>query len=208
MTRPDPALPPQRAAPSAEPLLAIDFEASCLPWHGRSFPIEVGIADTRGHARAWLIRPQPHWQAWTWTAEAEALHGLTRARLLRDGQPASLVAAQLAEAVAGHRLVADSELDSGWMRLLMDAAPAGPGQAGPRPAVGHVVDLIGALGLDNDAVRACIAQLDAEALPRHRAAHDARWLGLLIGRLQRAAAPPAPAARDGAAVSRSPAGPL
>nr|MEC6700676.1 hypothetical protein [Sphingobium sp. SJ10-10] len=36
--------------------VTIDFEVSCLPHHGRSFPIEVGIADSQG-SRAWLIRP-------------------------------------------------------------------------------------------------------------------------------------------------------
>ena len=55
--------------------MAIDFEASCLPRHGRSFPIEVGIAGG-GIARSWIIRPHAAWAGWDWTAEAEALHGL------------------------------------------------------------------------------------------------------------------------------------
>ncbi len=86
--------------------MAIDFEASCLPRHGRSFPIEVGIAGG-GIARSWIIRPHAAWTGWDWTAEAEALHGLSRARIEAEGEPADLVLAQLAAAVAGCRVVAD-----------------------------------------------------------------------------------------------------
>ena len=55
---------------SALPILAVDFEASCLPRHGRSYPIEVGIANENGTARSWLIRPAVLWEGWTWTEEA------------------------------------------------------------------------------------------------------------------------------------------
>ena len=33
-------------------LIALDFEASCLPRHGRSYPIEIGIADEHGLIRS------------------------------------------------------------------------------------------------------------------------------------------------------------
>ena len=54
-------------------LVTIDFEASCLPRDGRSYPIEVGVADMAGWSRAWLIRPEAEWRGWTWWAEAQAL---------------------------------------------------------------------------------------------------------------------------------------
>ncbi|WP_236549427.1 hypothetical protein [Novosphingobium sp. TCA1] len=44
-----------------EPIL-IDFEASCLPEYGLSFPIEVAAARIDGQSRAWLIRPLPVWK--------------------------------------------------------------------------------------------------------------------------------------------------
>lgn len=162
--------------------LAIDFEASCLPWHGRSYPIEVGIADEEGAARSWLIRPAPDWEGWTWTEEAEALHGLTRERLRDEGQPVTLVASQLSEAIGGRSLIADSELDSYWMRTLM--AAAGFSQTF---AIEHIVNLIGQLDLRDEDVRTCIELVDRQALPRHRAAADARWLAALIGALRRSA---------------------
>ena len=37
-------------------IIAIDFEASCLPRHGRSYPIEVGVAGD-GIERSWIIAP-------------------------------------------------------------------------------------------------------------------------------------------------------
>ena len=37
-------------------IVTIDFEASCLPQRGRSYPIEVGIAGNKG-SLAWLIQP-------------------------------------------------------------------------------------------------------------------------------------------------------
>ncbi|MBS0220174.1 MAG: hypothetical protein JSR91_05470 [Proteobacteria bacterium] len=163
-------------------MLAIDFEASCLPWHGRSYPIEVGIANGDGTARSWLIRPAVQWERWTWTEEAEALHGLKRERLLAEGRSVGSVASELTRATAGYHLIADSELDDYWMRTLM--AAAGFSQA---PAVGHIVNLIGQLDLGEEEIRACVDLVDRQALPRHRAGADACWLAALVAALQRTA---------------------
>lgn len=92
--------------------VAIDFEANCLPRHGRSFPIEVWVTDGRG-VRSWLIRPVAERRAWDCTNEALALHGISPER----------------------RVVADSSLDSYWWRMLAggagaraeSCAPIGPG---------------------------------------------------------------------------------
>jgi DNA polymerase III epsilon subunit-like protein len=162
-----------------KPIMAIDFEASCLPRHGRSFPIEVGIADLRGNARSWLIRPHTCWADWSWTAEAQALHGLTRDALRRDGRPAHEVLAELGEAVRGHRVIADSMLDRDWLAALASAA------ARPAPCrIDHVAELFDELGATPDAVATARGRADRLPLKRHRAGDDARWLAGLITCLQ------------------------
>ncbi len=108
-------------------IVAIDFEASCLPRHGYSFPIEVGIALNGDHVRSWLIAPDPSWQHWDWTPEAEALHGISRDHLLAHGRPAEAVLAELTAAVGTSRLVSDSSLDQYWLDTLAVAA----GRASP-----------------------------------------------------------------------------
>jgi hypothetical protein len=160
-------------------ILAIDFEASCLPRHGRSYPIEVGIADEHGEVRSWLIRPAVAWRGWTWTQEAQALHRLSLEQLFDEGQPIESVARQLDASVQRHHLFADSYIDDYWMRTLMTAAER------PRhPRVDHIDALIDKIGLSDDQVRACVTAADSHGLPRHRAGDDARWLALLIAELR------------------------
>ena len=163
--------------------LTLDFEASCLPQHGRSFPIEGGLAGPGGFVRSWLIRPEPAWQDWTWTEEAEALHGLSYDRLVRDGLPAARVLADLAQVVGSRPVFADSYLDAGWMRTL-EAAVGAP----PLVRVRHIDALIDTLGLDDQAVARAVAEAHAQAIPRHRAGDDARWLQGLAALLEALAA--------------------
>ena len=87
-------------------LIALDFEASCLPRHGRSYPIEIGIADEHGLIRSWLIRPPDAWAGWGWTQEAERLHGISKEQLARDGLPPARVVAELEPYVRGARVIA------------------------------------------------------------------------------------------------------
>lgn len=165
-----------------KPIMAIDFEASCLPRHGRSFPIEVGIADLRGNARSWLIKPHPCWTDWTWTAEAQALHGLTLDAVRREGRPADAVLAELADAVSGHRVIADSILDRVWLEALASVT------ARPAPCrIDHVADLFDELRATPDAIAAARDHADRLPLKRHRAGDDARWLAGLITCLQEVA---------------------
>lgn len=156
-------------------VLTIDFEASCLPRHGRSFPIEVGIADDR-ISRSWLIRPHRDWWGWDWTERAQALHGLTRARIDDEGLPVDEVLAQLTEAVAGRRVVADSRIDQYWLDTLAAAA----GRQSPFTIV-HVSDLLGEMGVDDAAIGRAVAAADIACPARHRAGSDALWLSALIG---------------------------
>jgi hypothetical protein len=162
------------------PIATIDFEASCLPIHGRSYPIEVGIAEDDHAARSWLIRPHESWQDWDWTEEAERLHGLSRAQLIEDGLPVETVAAELAEALRGRRVFADSYLDGEWMATLAAAA-----QVALPARVGHLEEILVTLGVSGRAVAEMDAALDAQGFARHRAGEDARRLYALIEGLRR-----------------------
>ncbi len=170
------------------PIFTLDFEASCLPQHGRSFPIEVGLAGPDGSVCAWLIRPEPAWRDWTWTQEAEQLHGLSRDQLDRDGLPAGQVLDEVAEVLRGRPAYADSYLDAGWMRTLEAA-----GQAPPLVSVRHIDALIHQLDLPDPVVTRAVAEVAALPFRRHRAGEDARWLQALAGRLTAEAQARAPA---------------
>ncbi len=162
-------------------IVAIDFEASCLPRHGRSFPIEVGIAGDRFSSCSWLIRPHASWAGWTWTASAEAVHGLSLDRLYRDGLPAERVAAELIEAIGGRRIVADSLLDGIWMETLTGAA----GMA--TPPIAHVSELFEELDASDEDIAAAQAAVSGLPFLRHRAGDDARWLATMIAEVEAAA---------------------
>ena len=164
-------------------IITIDFEASCLPRHGRSFPIEVGIADGVS-ARSWLIRPHDSWAGWAWTAEAEALHGLSRQRIMDEGQPVTVVLAELAAATQGRQVVADSLIDQYWLDTLADAVGV------PSPfRIQHVAALIDAQGADDRQVDAAVAFADAQGAIRHQAAGDALWLWALVAHIGGVIAP-------------------
>ncbi|BAV63236.1 hypothetical protein [Sphingobium cloacae] len=159
--------------------ISIDFEASCLPYHGRSFPIEVGIACAGEAARSWLIRPHDDWAGWDWTGEAQSLHGLTRERLERDGLPAEHVIAELTAAIGTSRLVADSYLDAVWLTTLADAART------DSPAeIVHIEEVIDRLGADDAEIARAQVRVNACSFVRHRAGGDAQWLAEFIAALE------------------------
>lgn len=105
-------------------LVALDFEASCLPSAGRSYPIEVGLAwVATGETRTWLIRPAAAWASWTWDAVSQAVHGIERELLEAVGKPVDVVARELLEAVGDGQLVSDAaRLDGLWLATLLNAA--------------------------------------------------------------------------------------
>ncbi|WP_242126372.1 hypothetical protein [Sphingobium sp. Sx8-8] len=158
-------------------ILTIDFEASCLPRHGLSYPIEVGIAG-QGRAQSWLIRPHEDWAGWHWSAQAERLHGLTLEQVEREGQPVETVFTELVAAVEGHHMVADSLIDQYWLETLADAA----GQATPF-MIDHVSLLLDEHGAGERRIMEAVAFADARYPVRHRAASDALWLSSLLDHL-------------------------
>lgn len=155
-------------------IVTIDFEASCLPRHGRSFPIEVGIT-VAGRTRSWLIRPHESWAGWDWTAEAEAMHGLTFDQVMREGLPADAVLDRLVAGTEGRRVVADSLIDQYWLETLARAA----GEITPL-RIDHVSTLLDEYGAGNQRIGAAVAHADALYPVRHRAGSDSAWLWALI----------------------------
>lgn len=168
--------------------VTIDFEASCLPRHGRSFPIEVAVSGPSGTA-AWLIKPHPTWRDWDWTEEAFNLHGISREELDRNGLEPRVVMANLVRAIGSARVIADSVIDRQWMTTLHDVAPAPPASD---LRIDHVGTLFDEIGVTHEQIMAAQQHADALCPARHRAGADARWLRTLIDALIPAPAVPEP----------------
>ncbi|NWG72054.1 MAG: hypothetical protein HXY23_10665 [Parvularculaceae bacterium] len=99
----------------------IDLEASGLS--ASSWPIEVGWAFEFGPPRSLLIRPDDSWPQSAWSADAERLHGVTRADLDRDGRSARETAEALNDALAGLSVWSDApDWDGFWLFRLFQAA--------------------------------------------------------------------------------------
>jgi len=97
----------------------LDFEASSLRKNG--FPVEVGWVFEDGRAEGWLIRPAPGWT--DWDERAQAIHGLSRERLAREGESHEAVACRMVDTLSGHDLFASApSWDGKWLSLLLRAA--------------------------------------------------------------------------------------
>lgn len=107
------------------PVVVIDFEASCLPEYGRSYPIEVAIGDVdTGAVQEWLIRPEPQWVRWDWDPAAERVHGLSQATIVREGQSRAKVARAVARVLKGQHVLSDHPpYDQLWLARLMQGDP-------------------------------------------------------------------------------------
>ena len=155
----------------------LDFEASSLS--DSSYPVEVGWVCEDGREAEHLIRPAPDWTEWD--AAAEAVHGITREQLLREGTPVDVVCDRLVEVFEGNVVHASApSWDGHWLSMLL--------RAGGRPR--HLLRLRDSeeafveaararLGdvADEAAVAQAIAEARAvaEAKPAtHRALEDAR----------------------------------
>lgn len=97
----------------------LDFEASSLG--KRSYPIEVAWVFEDGRSESHLIRPAPDWD--DWDEEAQAIHGIARETLLRDGEPHDMVAARMIDQLSGQDLRASApSWDGKWLSALLRAA--------------------------------------------------------------------------------------
>lgn len=96
----------------------IDFEASSLSED--SYPIEVAWSDEKGEITSFLINPESAsgWDDWDEIAE-EMVHGISREQIVRDGQPAWLVARRMNEALKGKVVYTDAlVMDDFWLKRL------------------------------------------------------------------------------------------
>lgn len=107
------------ASPAGRPKAFLDFEASSLA--KRSYPIEVAWVFEDGRSEVFLIRPAPEWT--DWNAEAQAIHGIGRETLAREGTPLDVVAARMVEELDGCDLLASApSWDGKWLSALLRAA--------------------------------------------------------------------------------------
>ncbi|MAM59413.1 MAG: hypothetical protein CMN25_19040 [Salinicola sp.] len=98
----------------------LDIEASGF---GRgSYPIEVGLARADGSRCAFLIQPVQEWTHWD--PKAELLHGISRARLVREGHPPIEVARWLNDELGASGIAYSDSwgYDNTWLSLLFDQA--------------------------------------------------------------------------------------
>jgi hypothetical protein len=147
----------------ASRIIFADIEASGL--EDGSYPIEVAwcTADL-ADADSMLIRPPPQWAEAPWSAEAEGLHGIDRARLLRDGVAVDEVAARLNRALAGDRVVTDCpETDGRWLHALFAAARISPAFAVPPRRPANLMDWMGLVVWRRQAMLADLGALCDEA---------------------------------------------
>ena len=119
---------------TAPPLAAaaiIDVESSGLG--PDSYPVSVawrhfGRQGAEGHV---LVRPDPIWGG-EWQAEAEAIHGITREQLRRDGLDPAEAAVRIAEGLAGATPFSDAPaLDQRWLDMIFARAAARSGLLTP-----------------------------------------------------------------------------
>lgn len=98
----------------------LDIEASGF---GRgSYPIEIGLARADGSVCAFLIQPLDEWTHWD--PKAELLHGISRARLEREGYPVRQVARWLNDELSEIGIAYSDSwgYDNTWMSLLFHHA--------------------------------------------------------------------------------------
>lgn len=142
----------------------IDVEASGIGRHG--YPIEVGYVLGDGHCASLLIRPPAHWSYWC--ADAEALHGVSRERLNRDGLAVDEVCTLLDLALGARALLSDAwSFDWSWLSLLY----AEVGRSPPF-VLESVRRVLGEAEIASWHPELAVARARFQA-GRHRAAHDA-----------------------------------
>lgn len=145
----------------------IDLEAS--GFGSGSYPIEIGYALEDRVVYSCLVKPAPRWTHWS--DEAEAIHGISRDMLDRDGLTARDVALRLNEALRGKTLFSDAwSFDSSWLGRLFDEA-----ELVQRFRLDTINRLLTPEQMEiwHDTKKSLWEELD---ITRHRAANDVRVL--------------------------------
>jgi len=149
-------------------LAFIDMEASGL--NAKSWPVEAGWAFADGSPQSVLIQPVEMWPEDAWDDEAEALHGLSREQLHREGAPVAEACKVINSALDGCEVYSDApDWDAFWLYRLFGAA-----KMKPLFSLRSFADLVRPLinGCENELFRRA-----NEIAPRmHRAAADALHL--------------------------------
>ena len=97
----------------------LDFEASSLGKH--SYPVEVAWVFEDGRSRSFQIKRIPGWT--DWSAEAEALHGISREQLDNEGIDVSVIVDEMVTTLADQELYASApSWDGKWLSALLRAA--------------------------------------------------------------------------------------
>lgn len=142
----------------------IDFEASSLDLIA-SYPIEVGVSLPDGTLHSWLIAPHVLWK--DWSQSAEAIHGISRARLAEEGRDVGFVARELNALISGTVFCDAWTFDSFWLHRLFKTA---------RLSSTFALESVSAI-LDNEQVEnwahTRVQVIKDLQLPVHRAANDA-----------------------------------
>ena len=116
---------PDAVSIAGKRLAFIDMEASGL--NAKSWPVEAGWAFAEGKPQAMLIRPEDVWPEDAWDEAAEALHGLSRERLKREGAPAAEVCETMNKALGDCDVYSDApDWDAFWLYRLFGAAKMKP----------------------------------------------------------------------------------
>jgi len=101
----------------------IDIEASGFGAH--SYPIEVGAVKSDGSRYCSLIIPEESWTHWS--AEAELIHGLSRANLIEKGKTPRQVCDELNRFLGKVSAYSDAWVhDSPWLNRLYWAGKRNP----------------------------------------------------------------------------------
>lgn len=117
--------------PHPDEIVAIDFEASSLNGmgpdaqdHQMSYPIEVGIATSKGKTESFLIKPAEGWVDWSDDSEEE-IHHISKDMLQAQGRDVRAVAEWLNERLAGKVVINDgpsAKVDCFWCNRLFKSA--------------------------------------------------------------------------------------
>lgn len=96
----------------------MDVESSGSEADRGSYPVSIGVAGPDGLAWGRLICPLEHWTHWD--DSAEELHGLSRDKLIDDGQDPFLVCRSMNLEFKGKSILIDAECDRRWVEKLFN----------------------------------------------------------------------------------------
>lgn len=117
------AMTKSATAKSDRQVFCLDIEASSLG--SRSFPIEVAVTDiVTAETQSWLIRPTIEWlKSGDWSDGAQAVHGITKSELIKNGLPVRQVVRELTARVNAAVVLSDEQkYDQDWLDKLFLAA--------------------------------------------------------------------------------------